>query len=148
MVSQSAALNDRNQVYLNAFIYLQNMAKLTVGFPTWRHPNKFINVALWEQCTLTMRFLDVAKCTTPTALSLIILCKPSFPVVGLKISSQPSLTVKFPNKMFIWYLGNISNTCFNSSYRSCPPHHQFYLLLGHEHSEPYDAKKKKKLCGP
>jgi hypothetical protein len=34
-----------------------------------------------------MRFLDVAKFTTPTPLSLVISCKLSFPIVGLKMSS-------------------------------------------------------------
>jgi hypothetical protein len=34
-----------------------------------------------------MRFLDVAKYTDLTPLSLLISCKLSFPIVGLKISS-------------------------------------------------------------
>jgi hypothetical protein len=46
-----------------------------------------------------MRFLDVAKFTTPPPLSLLISRKLSFPIVGLKISSLPTLAFKSPNKM-------------------------------------------------
>jgi hypothetical protein len=34
---------------------------------------------------LTTKFLDVAKFTTLTSLSLLISCELSFPIVGLKI---------------------------------------------------------------
>jgi hypothetical protein len=37
------------------------------------------------------------------------LCKLSFPVVGLKMSSLPTLVLK-PNKIFIWYLWNLLTT--------------------------------------
>jgi hypothetical protein len=53
---------------------------------------------------LTLRFLDVAKFTNQTPLSLLILCKPAFPVVGLKMSSLPSVALKSPNRIFIWWL--------------------------------------------
>jgi hypothetical protein len=42
-----------------------------------------------------MRFLDVAKFTTLTPLSLLILCKLSFPIVGLKMSSPSENVTKF-----------------------------------------------------
>jgi hypothetical protein len=51
------------------------------------------DVAIWEHCTLSLRFLDVAKFTT-TALSLLILFKLLFPVLGLKMSSLPTLALK------------------------------------------------------
>jgi hypothetical protein len=47
-------------------------------------------------------------------LSLLLLCKLSFPVVSLKMSSLPTLGLKFPNKMFISYLENLLNTRSNS----------------------------------
>jgi hypothetical protein len=59
---------------------------------------------------LTVRFLDVGKFTTLTPLSLLISCKLSFPVVGLKISPQPTLALKSPNRILIWYFGNSLNT--------------------------------------
>jgi hypothetical protein len=40
---------------------------------------------------------------------IIISCEHSFPVVGLKMSSLPALALKSPNRIFIWYLGNLSN---------------------------------------
>jgi hypothetical protein len=42
----------------------QNMVNLIVGFPIWRRPSIFMNVAMREQCTLDLKFLDVAKVTT------------------------------------------------------------------------------------
>jgi hypothetical protein len=43
-----------------------------------------MNVMMCECCTFDI-FLDVAKFTTQTPFSLIILCELSFPVVGLKM---------------------------------------------------------------
>jgi hypothetical protein len=43
---------------------------------------------------LTTKFLDVAKFTTLTTLSLLILCELSFPIVSLKISSLPTFALK------------------------------------------------------
>jgi hypothetical protein len=56
-----------------------------------------MNVTMWENY-ISDRFLDVAKFTTLTPLSLLILCKLSFPIVGLKMSSLPTLALKSPNK--------------------------------------------------
>jgi hypothetical protein len=40
------------------------------------------------------------SCTGPP-LSLLILCKLSFPVGGLKMSSISTLAMKYPNKIFV-----------------------------------------------
>jgi hypothetical protein len=37
--------------------------------------------------------------------SLLFSCKLSFPIVSLKMSSLPTLALKSPNKIFVWYLG-------------------------------------------
>jgi hypothetical protein len=52
----------------------------------------------------------VAKFANLTPLSLVFSYKLSFPIVGLKMSSLPTLALKTPNRIFIWYLGNLSNT--------------------------------------
>jgi hypothetical protein len=75
----------------------QNMVNLIVSLSIRRYPSRFINVMKWEHCT-SDRFLDVAKFTTQTLLSLLILCKP-FPIIGLKMSSLPTLALK-ANKIF------------------------------------------------
>jgi hypothetical protein len=49
---------------------------------------------------LTTKFLDVAKFTTLTPLSLLISCEVSFPIVDLKISSPPTFALKSPEKNF------------------------------------------------
>jgi hypothetical protein len=72
----------------------QDMVNPIVGVPIWRCPSKFMNVAMWEHLPLAMRFLDVAKFTTLTPLSLLISCKLSFQIVGLKMSSLPTFEFK------------------------------------------------------
>jgi hypothetical protein len=82
------------------------MANLIAGFLIWKHPSIFVNVVMWEHCTFDykiMKFLDVAKFTTLTPLSLLMSYKPSFPVIGLKTSSLPTLALKSPDRIFIWY---------------------------------------------
>jgi hypothetical protein len=66
---------------------------------------------------LTLRFSDVAKFTNLTPLSLLISCKLSFQIVGLKMSSLRTLALKSPNRILVCYLGNLSNTRSNSSYK-------------------------------
>jgi hypothetical protein len=53
--------------------------------------------------------------TNLTPLSLLILCKLTFPTVGLKVSYLPNLALKSPTKIFMLYLGILSNTRSNSS---------------------------------
>jgi hypothetical protein len=48
-----------------------------------------------------IRLLDVAKFTILSPLLLLIIWRLSFPVIGLKISSLPTLALKSRNKMFI-----------------------------------------------
>jgi hypothetical protein len=60
-----------------------------------------------------MRFLDLAKFTALIPFSLLILCKLSFPIVGLKLSILLTLAMK-SNEMFIWHLGNLLNIHSNS----------------------------------
>jgi hypothetical protein len=99
-----------------------------------RFPNKFMNVTLWVLVFSTIRFLDSARFSTPTPLSLLILCKLSFLIVRLKMTSLPTLALKSANKIFMWYLG-IYRIHVLVPLRTCLSYHQFYLLLGHEHSQ-------------
>jgi hypothetical protein len=69
------------------------MVNLIVGFPIWRRPSIFMDVAMWEHSAFDLTFLDVAKFTNLTPLSLLISCKLSFPIVGLKMSSLPTLAL-------------------------------------------------------
>jgi hypothetical protein len=57
---------------------------------------------------LAVRFVDVANFTTLSALSLLILCKLSFPIVGSKMSSLPTLALKSHKQMFICSSGQSS----------------------------------------
>jgi hypothetical protein len=58
---------------------------------------------MWEYCTFDCDTLDVAKFTTLTPLSLLILCKHSFPAIGLKTSSLSTLARTF-KRIVKWYL--------------------------------------------
>jgi hypothetical protein len=60
-----------------------------------------MNVMMWEHITFDVKFLDMTKFTTLIQLSLLISCKRSFPVAGLKMSSLPTLALKYPNKIFL-----------------------------------------------
>jgi hypothetical protein len=62
----------------------------------------------------TIRFLDVATFSTLTPLSFIISYNLSFPIVGLKMSSLPTLAMKSLNRFYVWYLTNLSNTSSSS----------------------------------
>jgi hypothetical protein len=90
------------------------MVNLIVGFPIRRRPSKCMNVVMWNIVVLSVRFLDVVKFTCLTPLSSLISHKLLFPVVSSKLSSLPTLALKSPNKIFVWYLGILSNTHSNS----------------------------------
>jgi hypothetical protein len=96
-----------------------------------RCPSKFMNVSMWERCTFVSQILDVTKFTTLIPLSILILCKLSFPSVGLKMFSLPTLALNSPNKNVY----GVYRIHILVPRRSPPPYHQFYPLLGHEHSE-------------
>jgi hypothetical protein len=72
----------------------QNTFNLIVGFPIWRCPIIFMVVAMWEHCIYTVRFLYVAKFTTPSLLLLLISIKLPFPIFCLKMSSLPTSLLK------------------------------------------------------
>jgi hypothetical protein len=76
----------------------QNMVNLIVRLPIRRRPSKFMNVTTWKHCTFDSKILDVAKLTTLTPLSLLISYELSFPIVVLKISSLPTLSLKLPTQ--------------------------------------------------
>jgi hypothetical protein len=60
-----------------------------------------MDVAMWEHHTFDSEVFSVAKFTTLIPLSLLISCKLSFPTVGLKMSSLPTLALISPNRIFI-----------------------------------------------
>jgi hypothetical protein len=91
-------------------------------------------VAMWNIVILTVGYLEVAKFTATTLLSLLTLCKLSLPVVGLEMSSLPTLAVKSYNKIVLYTL-RIYGIHVLVPCRSCHLDHHVYPLLGHEHSE-------------
>jgi hypothetical protein len=110
----------------------QNTVNLIVLFPLGDIQVNLRILRCGNILLLTVRFLNVAKFTTLTPVSLLISCKISFPNVGLKISSLPTLALKF-NNFFIIFREFIVHVLF--PHRSCSSYNQFYPLLGHEHSE-------------
>jgi hypothetical protein len=62
---------------------------------------------MWERFTLDSEVLDVAMLTILTPLSLLIVCRLSFPIAGLKRSSLPTLALNYPKKFFILFFGNL-----------------------------------------
>jgi TRAP-type C4-dicarboxylate transport system permease large subunit len=86
------------------------MVNLVVSLSIRRCANKFMNVMMWEHCTSASQFLDVAKFSTLTQLPLLISFKLSLPVLGLKMSSLPTLALKSPilldiiNQQYVGYM--------------------------------------------
>jgi hypothetical protein len=70
----------------------QNMVNLVVHLPIRRRRSIYecYDVRTWY--FLAVRSLDVTKLSTLTPLSLLISCKLSFPIVGLKMYSLPIAT--------------------------------------------------------
>jgi hypothetical protein len=64
---------------------------------------------------LAMGFLDMAKFTTPTPLSLLFSYTFSLPVVGLNMSSLSTSALKSPNNILMRYLWDLSNIRSSSS---------------------------------
>jgi hypothetical protein len=73
-----------------------------------------INGSVREHCDLN-NISDVEKFTTLTPLSSLFSRNRSSQIMGLKVSSLPSFSLKSSNRIFIWYSGRWSNTCYNSS---------------------------------
>jgi hypothetical protein len=93
----------------------QNMVNLIMGFPFGDVQVHWWMLQRGNIVLLTMRFLDVTTFTTLTPLSLQMWCTLSFLIVNLKTSSVPTLVLKSPNRIFMWYLGNVLNIHFNCS---------------------------------
>ena len=107
----------------------------------WVFPSGEVQVYLWMfQCgyivQLTTRFLDVAKFTILTPLSLLSWCSLSFPIVSLKIFSLPTIALKSPNRIFIWYLGKWQKPAL-IPHKICLLNHHFSPHLVHAHSEQW-----------
>jgi hypothetical protein len=54
-----------------------------------------MDFAMWEHVLLIIRFLNVAKLTTQTSLSLLVSCKSSSHLLVLKISYIPAISEKY-----------------------------------------------------
>jgi hypothetical protein len=134
IVSQSAALNDRISSTLDCLHLFIRMWPLILGVHIWRCPSIFMNISISEYCILTLRFLDVAKFTTLTPLELLISCKFSFQIGGLKMFSLPTLAVKSRNLNVRMLLREFFQRYFPIPHRSYLSHLQFNSLLRHEQS--------------
>jgi hypothetical protein len=75
------------------------MANLIVGFPIWRLPSQFLNVAVSEHCTLNSKTFICGKLYYSIIITNFV--KLPFPIVGLKMPFLVTLALKSPNKMFI-----------------------------------------------
>jgi hypothetical protein len=111
----------------------QNMAHLSACLSIRRRPNKFMNIRCGKIVSLEIRFLNVAKFTKLTPLSLLILYKFCFQLFVWK-PLFCRLGIEMFQQIFVWYLRNFSNTLSSSSQKL-----SFISLVlssvGHEISE-------------
>jgi hypothetical protein len=99
VVSQSAALNNRTLSTLECCLLSIKIWSIWLCiFPSDVQVN-WLTLQCGNILLLAIRFLDVAKFTTLTPLTLQISCKLSFPIVGLKTSSLPTSALKSRNKI-------------------------------------------------
>jgi len=89
----------------------QNMNNLTLSLPIRTGPTLFLKFKYGKTVTLTTRFFHVVKLTNLRSLSLIFYVHSHSSGVSLKISSLLSITLKSPNRILIWYIGEWSNIC-------------------------------------
>jgi hypothetical protein len=90
----------------------QNVVNLIVGLSVRRHMSKFM-----LQCgnvVLLSVIFQHGKVYYPNSIILLISFILSFQFVGLKLCYLSALALKSPNKISIWYLGNLSNTLCSS----------------------------------
>jgi hypothetical protein len=80
---------------------------------TWQHFHLWTHypqVRAMRKASVTFdRFLDVSEFTTLTSLSLLISCKLSIPIVGLKLSPFPTLTLKSSKIILVWCFVSVQN---------------------------------------
>jgi hypothetical protein len=79
----------------------------------------------WITANLTIGLLGVEKFTAQSPLPSPISCKLLFPIIGLKISSLPTLELKYPKKLSCGTY-RIDLLEILIPHRSCTPHHQFH----------------------
>jgi hypothetical protein len=90
---------------MTAFSYLSKYGQYDFVSMT-RCPSKFIDVVMWEHLLLGSQIFGRGKFATLTPLSLLILCKIAFPVVGLEIFSLPTFALESLNRIFMRYMEN------------------------------------------
>jgi hypothetical protein len=120
----------------------QNMVNLIVGFPIWRRPSIFLNVACGNIVLLTLRFLDVAKFTNLTAISLLISCKLSFPIICLKMSYYLN-QIRYH---VFWYVANKNNEVIEKSIYPMGPGEFFLLFFTHRAIRHWYIHVQSSLC--
>jgi hypothetical protein len=133
------------------FCHHEVVVSITICCPEWTDKCRFLSMKIWSillwvlqsgdvQVTLWMlrcgnivilpvRFLDEVKLDTLTPLLLLLFaCWLSFTIVGLKMSSLPSLELKSPNK-FSYGISGIYQKPVLILYRTCPLYQQIYLII-------------------
>jgi hypothetical protein len=72
----------------------QNIVNLIASLSIRKYPGKFMNVMMWEHCILDNYIFGCGTVYYSKSLSLLILCKLSFPIISSKISSLSTLAFK------------------------------------------------------
>jgi hypothetical protein len=73
-----------HQVHSDALAYQPEYRQSDCGFSHLKMSMYIYGCCMWERRTIDCEILYVIKFTTLIALSLMISCKLSFPIVGLK----------------------------------------------------------------
>jgi hypothetical protein len=94
---------------LNTITYLSEYGQSDCGF-SHLETSEYMDVAMWEHRTFDS---EIFRCGKIYYSNCIIITNFMYNFIGLKMSSLLALALKSPNNIFIWYLGNLSNTLYN-----------------------------------
>jgi hypothetical protein len=84
----------------------QNMANLIASFSIKKCPSTFMNVMIGKHCACVLDIQIFGHGNVYYSNSIIITnsCKLSFPIVGFKMSSLPTLALKSPKKIHMEFI--------------------------------------------
>jgi hypothetical protein len=135
-----------HHVHLNAVTMFQNMLSLTLTFFTRKRPRKLMNVTIWLLCIVDPEIFRCCKENYANSIIVTNFVWIFIPNCRFKNIYLPTSALKFPNIIFVWYLGNLWNTHSSSSQKPLWLH-QFYPLLEHKRREQwYEISDLSVLC--
>ena len=91
----------------------QYVISLFMILPIRRGPGVLVKVSVQKHRPLKNQIICRGKIYYFNTIINTIWCILSFPIVGFRIFSLPTFVLKSSKRIFLWYTGKLSKTCFN-----------------------------------